>query len=157
MPSKWYMTRDGTTRYGPYEDDQLKELAATGRIAPTDMLWKEGMDQWVSAASMTGLSVAPPAPSMPPPPPPAVQSRESQGGNKIAAGICGILLGALGIHKFILGFTTPGLIMLLLSILTCGYGAIPMAIIGLIEGIIYLTKSDGEFHRIYVIEKKGWF
>ncbi len=79
------------------------------------------------------------------------------GGNKIAAGICGILLGALGIHKFILGLTTPGLIMLLVSLLTCGLGAIPMSIIGLIEGIIYLTKSDAEFNEIYVEGKKGWF
>ena len=78
-------------------------------------------------------------------------------GNKVAAGICGILLGALGIHKFILGLTTPGLIMLLVSLLTCGLGAIPMSIIGLIEGIIYLTKSDEEFYEIYVEGKKGWF
>ena len=78
-------------------------------------------------------------------------------GNKVAAGICGILLGALGIHKFILGLTTPGLIMLLVSLLTCGLGAIPMSIIGLIEGIIYLTKSDKEFYEIYVEGKKGWF
>lgn len=77
--------------------------------------------------------------------------------NKIAAGICGILLESLGIHKFILGMTTPGLIMLLVTILTCGVGGAVMGIIGLIEGIIYLTKSDEEFYRIYVVEKKPWF
>ena len=76
---------------------------------------------------------------------------------KIAAGICGILLGALGIHKFILGNTTPGLIMLLVSILTIGIAAPIMGLIGLIEGIIYLTKSDEDFVRIYVQGKKGWF
>jgi TM2 domain-containing membrane protein YozV len=76
---------------------------------------------------------------------------------KIAAGICGILLGALGIHKFILGNTTPGVIMLLVSILTLGILAPIMGLIGLIEGIIYLTKSDEEFVRIYVQGKKGWF
>jgi TM2 domain-containing membrane protein YozV len=76
---------------------------------------------------------------------------------KIAAGICGILLGALGIHKFILGYTKEGIIMLLVSILTLGILGFVMAIIGLIEGIIYLTKSDEEFVRIYVQGKKGWF
>lgn len=76
---------------------------------------------------------------------------------KIAAGICGILLGALGIHKFILGYTKEGLIMLLVSILTLGFLAWIMGIIGIIEGIIYLTKSDEEFVRIYVQGKKGWF
>jgi TM2 domain-containing membrane protein YozV len=62
--------------------------------------------------------------------PPAVPADVSS--KKIAAGICGILLGYLGIHKFILGMTTPGLIMLLVSLLTCGIGAIPMMIIGLV-------------------------
>ncbi|MBW3539301.1 MAG: TM2 domain-containing protein [Planctomycetes bacterium] len=78
-------------------------------------------------------------------------------GNKVAAGLCGILLGPLGIHKFILGFTSAGLVMLLVSILTCGLGAIPMAIIGLVEGIIYLTKSDEDFYETYIVEKRSWF
>lgn len=78
-------------------------------------------------------------------------------GTKIAAGICGILLGALGIHKFVLGYNTEGLIMLLVSLLTCGIVAPVMSIIGLIEGIIYLTKSDEEFYRTYIAGKKGWF
>jgi TM2 domain-containing membrane protein YozV len=76
---------------------------------------------------------------------------------KIAAGVCGILLGALGIHKFILGYTKEGLIMLLVSVLTLGILAFVMGIIGLIEGIIYLTKTDEEFVAMYVTGKKGWF
>lgn len=76
---------------------------------------------------------------------------------KIAAGICGILLGALGIHKFILGYTKEGIIMLLVTILTFGLGGFVMWIIGLIEGIIYLTKTDADFVSIYVQGKKGWF
>lgn len=78
-------------------------------------------------------------------------------GKKIAAGICGILLGALGIHKFILGYTTEGLIMLLVTLLTCGVGGTVMSIIGLIEGIIYLTKTDDEFYALYIADQKGWF
>jgi TM2 domain-containing membrane protein YozV len=75
---------------------------------------------------------------------------------KTAAGICGILVGALGIHKFILGYTTEGTIMLLTTILTCGLGGMVMGIIGLIEGITYLTKTDDEFINTYVVNKKGW-
>lgn len=78
-------------------------------------------------------------------------------GKKIVAGICGIFLGSLGIHKFVLGLNTPGLIMLLVSLLTCGVGAVVMSLIGLIEGIIYLTKSDADFYQLYGVEKKGWF
>jgi TM2 domain-containing membrane protein YozV len=77
--------------------------------------------------------------------------------NKIAAGICGILLGSLGIHKFVLGYTKEGVIMLLVTVLTCGFGSIVMGPIGLIEGILYLVKSDEEFVRTYVTNKKGWF
>jgi len=72
---------------------------------------------------------------------------------KIAAGICGILLGGLGVHKFILGYTKEGIIQIVITVVTCGIGSL----VGLIEGIIYLTKSDEEFVRIYVQGKKGWF
>ena len=73
--------------------------------------------------------------------------------NKIAAGVCGILIGSLGIHKLILGLTTTGIIMLLVSILTCGMGGLVMSVIGLIEGIIYLSKTDEDFYQTYAIEK----
>jgi len=76
---------------------------------------------------------------------------------KIIAGILAILLGPLGIHKFILGYQKEGVIMLLVSILTCGIGAAVMGLIGLIEGIIYLTKTDEEFYQMYQINQKTWF
>lgn len=79
---------------------------------------------------------------------------------KIAAGICGIMLGGLGIHKFILGYTVEGIIMLvvyLVGIFMCGVPALAIAIIGIVEGIIYLTKSDEEFVATYIHGKKGWF
>jgi TM2 domain-containing membrane protein YozV len=72
---------------------------------------------------------------------------------KIVAGILGILLGGLGIHKFYLGYTKEGIIQIVITICTCGFGSI----IGLIEGIIYLTKSDEDFVATYVNAKKGWF
>lgn len=59
--------------------------------------------------------------------------------SKVAAGLFGILLGGLGIHKFYMGKIGVGLIY----ILFCWTG-IP-AIIGLVEGILYLTESDEKF------------
>ena len=47
--------------------------------------------------------------------------------------------------------------MLILSIVTFGILAGLMGLIGLIEGIIYLTKSDEEFVEIYQNNEKGWF
>lgn len=72
---------------------------------------------------------------------------------KLVAGICGILLGGFGVHKFILGYTTEGIIQIVITFVTCGVGSI----VGLIEGIIYLTKSDEDFVRTYIQNKKGWF
>jgi TM2 domain-containing membrane protein YozV len=76
---------------------------------------------------------------------------------RILAGILAIVLGSLGVHKFILGMTTPGLIMLAVSLVSCGFAAPIVHIIGIIEGIIYLTKTDAEFHQVYEVEKKAWF
>ncbi|MYY27315.1 TM2 domain-containing protein [Elizabethkingia anophelis] len=72
---------------------------------------------------------------------------------KLVAGILGILIGYLGIHKFYLGYTKAGIIQLIATFVTCGIASV----IGLIEGIIYLTKSDEEFDRTYVQGKKEWF
>ncbi len=95
----------------------------------------------------------------PPPQPTAPVGKPAGADKKIAAGICGILLGSLGIHKFILGYTKEGVIMLLVTILGSFIliGPMVMWIIGLIEGIMYLTKSDEEFVATYVNGKKGWF
>ena len=76
---------------------------------------------------------------------------------KIIAGIFGIVLGCLGIHKFILGYTTEGIIMACVSVLTCGIASPIMGLVGLIEGILYLVKSDEEFVATYVHNKKAWF
>lgn len=79
---------------------------------------------------------------------------------KILAGIMGILFGTFGVHKFVLGYTAEGVIMLVASIvgfILCGIPTIVMGVIGLIEGILYLTKSDDEFNDTYVVGKKKWF
>jgi TM2 domain-containing membrane protein YozV len=72
---------------------------------------------------------------------------------KILAGILGIVVGGFGVHKFVLGYTTEGIIQIVITFLTCGAGGI----VGIVEGIIYLTKSDEEFVRTYIQNKKGWF
>lgn len=80
-------------------------------------------------------------------------SNMPQENKKVLAGIMGILFGGFGIHKFILGYTSEGLIQLAITVITCGIGSL----IGFIEGIIYLTKSDEEFYQTYQVGKKGWF
>ncbi|MDL2344238.1 NINE protein [Deinococcus sp. MIMF12] len=97
---------------------------------------------------------------------------------RLIAGLLAIVLGSFGAHKLYLGITTPGLIMLgvnvgvwivalLLGLLLFVVGLVvtlPLAglvsgavgLLGLIEGILYLTKSDEDFYREYVVGKKPW-
>ncbi|MCF2706209.1 NINE protein [Arcanobacterium haemolyticum] len=77
--------------------------------------------------------------------------------SKVVAGVLAILLGSIGVHKFYLGYHVAGVIMLLATILTLGFGGIVTGPIALIEGIIYLTKTDPEFEQIYVRGNKAWF
>jgi TM2 domain-containing membrane protein YozV len=79
-------------------------------------------------------------------------SAPRQENKKVVAGVLGILIGALGVHKFYLGYTKEGIIQILLNLL-CGLGSL----IGLIEGIIYLTKTDEEFYQTYQVGRKPWF
>lgn len=103
---------------------------------------------------------------------------EAAKSKKVVAGVLGILLGCFGTHKFVLGYMRAGIIMLGVTIaswtlgscfalLTCFLfgcfglpfwaGFIVMAIIGLVEGINYLTKSDEEFCRMYIANRREWF
>jgi TM2 domain-containing membrane protein YozV len=76
----------------------------------------------------------------------------SEGGSKrTTAGILAILVGWLGVHRFYMGDTKGGIFRILTNLLCLG------GIIGLVEGIIYLTKTDAEFHEIYEVGKKEWF
>ncbi|MDG2094698.1 MAG: TM2 domain-containing protein [Phycisphaerales bacterium] len=76
---------------------------------------------------------------------------------KVVCGVLGILLGPFGIHKFVLGYTSTGVIMLLVTLLTFGVGAAVMYVIGLIEGITYLLKTEREFYDTYMANEKNWF
>lgn len=76
-----------------------------------------------------------------------------QENKKILAGVLALLLGGIGVHKFILGYTQAGIIQIVLSIVTCGIAGI----VPFIEGVIYLTKSDQEFYQTYQVNKRPWF
>ena len=65
--------------------------------------------------------------------------------SKVAAGLLGIFLGAFGVHNFYLGYTTKGLIQVLVAtiggLITCGIATTGIGIWGLVEGIMILTGS----------------
>ena len=79
----------------------------------------------------------------------------------VAAGLLAIFLGSLGIHKFYLGYNTPGFIMLAVtivgSIFSLGIAGLAMVVISIVEGVLYLSKSQTEFEHLYVFNHKEWF
>ena len=147
-------------QYGPINVEQLRIWMAENRIRAETLVQPEGAQEWkpLSAYPELAAELKPPPLAAATAPPTAISARAS---NKVPAGVCGILLGSLGIHKFILGYNGAGVIMLLISLvggfLTCGIASGVMHLIGLIEGIIYLCKSDEEFVRTYVDGRKEWF
>lgn len=155
MDDQWYYARDGVQQ-GPMTLLDLRRMADEGRLVPTDYVWNPTMTDWTLARDVPEIFLE--RSSVPPPPPTAERPSDSDLlARKIAAGVCGVLLGCLGVHKFILGLRGPGLTMLLVTMLTFFAASPVMGIIGAIEGIIYLSKSDEEFYRDYIVNKRGWF
>ena len=147
----WYYL-EGQQRLGPIPTQTMLTLIESGGITAGTMVWRQGMETWAPIGGVAEFAFAFTGPS------PATQEKSQK---KLVAGLLGILLGSLGIHKFYLGYNTEGLVMLLVSLLggfaTCGLAWSAMHVIGLIEGILYLTKGDEEFARVYVRGRKGWF
>ena len=131
-----------------FSGDQWKENKTPSRGMEVDFVLTDGQakDVYLAVSGSSSISIG------------------GEKKDRTTAGLLAIFLGGLGIHKFYLGFTGPGLVFLLIN--TVGFAItwimffIPNAVVGLIaliEGIIYLTKSDEEFHQAYVVEKKQWF
>jgi TM2 domain-containing membrane protein YozV len=165
METEWYLVREhGGEQYGPFRTSELQGLVDDGRLTPTDRMWSEGMSEWEPASSLANLGVAWPQMRKIPPPvnpyeptvPPGDGPRYDESDRFIAAALA-FLLGGLGVHKIFYGATSAGITMLLISILPICMGFAITVPISIIEGVIFLTKSPEEFHRIYRVEKKGWF
>jgi TM2 domain-containing membrane protein YozV len=161
-----YYVADGMVQRGPFE---MADLPGQGLRGET-LVWKEGMQDWRRADEVEELIFAGVLPRPLPPvvatPPVWTGYRTPASGaaamavpstNRVAAGVLAIVLGSLGIHKFILGRVGAGLVMLLVTVQTCGWGGVVMNVIGIIEGIIYLTRSEEQFYWEYVVGKKSWF
>ena len=79
-----------------------------------------------------------------------VFSEGPSGKSRGIAGLLAILLGAIGIHYFYLGKTTPGIVFLVASLISCGILAAVTSIIALIQGIMMFCMSQEEFENKYV-------
>lgn len=135
----------------------LDEVENIGVINP-DILKKKAAAEKVSNETVTeepqpAAPTPQPAEPTPQPVPQPIQdtnkstsqSLSDYENKRILAGIMGILFGSLGIHNFIYGYTTKGIIQVLMStilaIFTCGLSAVAAYIWGLVEGILILTDQ----------------
>lgn len=119
-------------QYGPISADQLQQWIAQGRANAQTMAQVEGSTEWKPLASFpefaTQVSAAAVPPLMQPP-----DLRKS----RLVAGLLGVLLGGLGVHRFYLGYIGIGVAQIVVTFVTCGVGYIW----GLIEGILILVGS----------------
>lgn len=54
MNADWFYSV-GDTRQGPVTEDDLKRLVADGRLNPADLVWRDGMPDWVEARTVPAL------------------------------------------------------------------------------------------------------
>ena len=54
MADQWHLLINGE-KYGPYSEDDLLQFVREGRVVRESLLWTEGMDGWVAAATIDGL------------------------------------------------------------------------------------------------------
>jgi TM2 domain-containing membrane protein YozV len=155
------LTYDQLTAQGVISAENGERYSFAGvewKSAPQQLRTGAGVDFAAEGSSASAIYVVPANPAVP----------AGHGGtdkSPIAAGLLALFLGGLGIHKFYLGYTSEGVILLVASFLSwvtliIGIGFIGLMVIGvicLVEAIIYLTKSPEEFQSIYVDRRKPWF
>lgn len=118
--------------YGPSTAEQVREWIAQNRVNALTLTQEEGGTDWKPLAQFPEFAVVLATPAAPPQLA-AVDQRKS----KLAAGLLGILVGGLGVHRFYLGYIGIGVAQILVTCITCGVGAVW----GLIEGILILVGS----------------
>ena len=172
--TEWFCMVDGE-QFGPVPEETVTTWISERRVRRDTMLWSEGMGDWMAAGNVAAFNeafrlVPPPVQSPPPPVGPAAPgagrargrltaAEQQVASKKVAAGILGILLGSWGVHKFYLGYPVPGVIMLLVWLfgLLIVIPSVVIGVIGLVEGIMYLTQSDEQFAKAHVKHGRPWF
>jgi RNA polymerase subunit RPABC4/transcription elongation factor Spt4/TM2 domain-containing membrane protein YozV len=97
---------------------------------------------------------------------PSAGAYSGVGTSRITAGILAILLGQFAIHKFMLGYASAGIVVLMISLISLplicchGLGFIPLIItfvIWVVEGVLYLCMSDQQFQKVHGNPQRPWF
>lgn len=120
----WYYEQNGN-RVGPVDEATMRSLIANRTISIDTLVWTNGMANWTPLQQTqlaAGLPVPPPMSHSAPTTPqyhPIPSQHHPDAKDRVAYVLLAVLLG-IGIHNFYAGYTTRGIIQLLVSILSCG-------------------------------------
>jgi TM2 domain-containing membrane protein YozV len=143
----WYYENNGN-RIGPVDEATMRSLIADRTISIDTLVWTNGMANWTPLQQTqlaAGLPVPPPMPHSAPVSPhyhQAPANHHPEAKDRVAYVLLAVLLG-IGIHNFYAGYTTRGLIQLLVSILSCGILWFFMWIWAIIEACTVTQDANG--------------
>ncbi len=143
----WYYEQNGN-RIGPVDEATMRQLIADRVISIDTLVWTNGMANWTPLQQTqlaAGLPVPPPTPNAAPAAPQyqgAVGNQHPEAKDRVAYVLLAVLLG-IGIHNFYAGYTTRGIIQLLVSILSCGILWFFMWIWAIIEACTVTQDANG--------------
>lgn len=139
--ANWYCNVRGQ-QSGPLTDDAFRRLALSGQLQPADLVWQEGMPQWVPAMTVRGLFAPAPQQAMPGPfaPTPAAPFGNGAAPMYGAAGYAPQQFGqqlpmGMAVAAMVLGIVSLALFCVI-------YLAVPCGILAIILGKIAMTNAD---------------
>lgn len=135
----WYYEQNGN-RIGPVDEATMRGLIANRTISIDTLVWTNGMANWTPLQQTqlaAGLPVPPPSPA----PAPGPQFNPNAK-DRVVYVLLAVFLG-MGIHNFYAGYNNRALIQLLVTLLTCFIGGIPMWIWGIVEACTVEQDANG--------------
>jgi len=137
----WYY-QQGSNQMGPIDEATIRGLLTSGQISIDTLVWTTGMSSWVPLQqSSLGAGLPTPPSAVPSYPMPTQGNPNAK--DRVAYILLAVFIGHLGIHNFFAGYTSRGVIQLVITIVTCGIGGIATWIWAIIEAITVTKDANG--------------
>lgn len=127
---------------GPIDEATIRGLLTSGQISIDTLVWTTGMSNWVPLQQSSLGAGLPTPPNAVPSYPMPVQGNPNAK-DRVIYVLLAVFLGHLGIHNFFAGYTSRGVIQLVITIVTCGFGGIATWIWAIIEACTVTKDANG--------------